>query len=119
MGSAFSDGNATPWCACFVSWCADQCGYIDAGIVPKFSLCSIGVEWFQEKGRFRHSSYIPSVGDLIFFDWDNDGSIEHVGIVVNVENGYVNTIEGNSSNMVQRGRYETRDNTIYGYGIVL
>ena len=108
-----------PWCACFVSWCADQCGYIDAGVIPKFSLCSAGVEWFQARGQFMDSSYTPVEGDLIFFDWGTDGSIDHVGIVVNVEDGFVNTIEGNSSNKVQRGRYATGDSLIYGYGVIV
>ena len=102
-----------------MSWCADQCGYIDAGVIPKFSLCSAGVEWFQARGQFMDSSYTPAEGDLIFFDWGNDGSIDHVGIVVNVEDGFINTIEGNSSNKVQRGRYATGDSTIYGYGGVM
>ena len=35
------------WCACFVSWCADQCGYIDAGVIPKFAACVDGAAWFQ------------------------------------------------------------------------
>ena len=35
------------WCACFVSWCADQCGYIDAGVIPKFAACVDGAVWFQ------------------------------------------------------------------------
>ena len=73
-----------PWCACFVSWCADQCGYIDAGVIPKFSLCSAGVEWFQARGQFMDSSYIPVAGDLVFFDWGTDGSIDHVGIVIDI-----------------------------------
>lgn len=107
-----------PWCACFVSWCADQCGYIDAGVIPKFSLCSAGVEWFQARGQFMDSSYTPGAGDLIFFDWGTDGSIDHVGIVVNVADGFINTMEGNSSNKVQRGRYATGDSTIYGYGVI-
>lgn len=64
------------------------------------------------------SSYTPVAGDLIFFDWGNDGSINHVGIVVNVENGFVNTIEGNSSNKVQRRRYAIGESAIYGYGMV-
>lgn len=107
-----------PWCACFVSWCANQCGYIDAGVIPKFSLCSAGVEWFQVRGKFMENSYTPAEGDLIFFDWGNDGSIDHVGIVVNVEDGFINTIEGNSSNKVQRGRYAMGDGMIYGYGVI-
>ena len=35
------------WCASFVSWCADQCGYIESGIIPKFSYCPTGEAWFK------------------------------------------------------------------------
>ena len=54
------------WCACFVSWCADQCGYLDSGIVPRFSLCSDGVDWFSGNGQWQSRSYEPSAGDIIF-----------------------------------------------------
>ena len=77
------------------------------------------INLYQARGQFMDSSYTPAEGDLIFFDWGTDGSIDHVGIVVNVEDGFVNTIEGNSSNKVQRGRYATGDSVIYGYGVVL
>ena len=69
------------WCACFASWCADQCGYLESGIIPKFSLCSDGVNWFKGKGQWQDKNYEPQAGDLIFFDWGSDGSIDHVGIV--------------------------------------
>lgn len=105
-----------PWCACFVSWCADQCGYIDAGILPKFSHCSAGVEWFRGKGQFMDRNYVPVPGDIIFFDWGNDGSINHAGIVVNVEGGTVHTVEGNSGSMVKKGSWSVGDGRIYGYG---
>lgn len=39
------------WCACFVSWCADQCGYLDSGIVPKFAGCVDGANWFKGNGK--------------------------------------------------------------------
>ena len=107
-----------PWCACFVSWCADQCGYIDAGILPKFSHCSAGVEWFRGKGQFRDRNYVPVPGDIIFFDWGNDGSINHAGIVVNVEEGTVHTVEGNSGSMVKKGSWSVGDGRIYGYGVI-
>ena len=74
-------GGRVEWCACFVSWCADQSGYIQSGVIPKFSLCSDGVKWFESKGRFRDGSYTPVAGDIIFFDWGNNGTIDHVGIV--------------------------------------
>ena len=38
------------WCACFVSWCANECGYLDTGVIPRFANCSIGIRWFRERG---------------------------------------------------------------------
>lgn len=105
------------WCACFVSWAADQCGYIETGIVPKFSAVSEGVSWFQAQGQYQDASYTPAPGDIIFFDWEPDGTPDHVGIVVNVENGVVNTIEGNSNDSCRRKSYTIGSNVIYGYGI--
>jgi hypothetical protein len=55
------------WCATFVSWCANESGYIDAGIIPKFAACeSQGIVWFTERGLYQDSSYIPAPGDIIF-----------------------------------------------------
>ena len=108
------------WCACFVSWCAEQCGYIDAGIIPKFSLCSDGVTWFQQHGQWQDNTYTPSPGDIIFFDWADsvqDGNADHVGIVEKVENGTVYTIEGNSSDSCRQRRYSIGYYEILGYGI--
>lgn len=38
------------WCACFVPWCANECGYIEAGVIPKYAGCVQGSEWFKERG---------------------------------------------------------------------
>jgi hypothetical protein len=57
------------WCACFVSWCANECGYIDAGVIPKYAGCVWGVEWFKERGQWLDNSAEPSSGMIIFFDW--------------------------------------------------
>lgn len=105
------------WCACFVSWCGDQAGLIDSGAMPKFSLCSDGVDWFAARGRFMDASYVPSAGDLIFFDWDHDGHVNHVGIVESVSGGKVYTVEGNSSDRVRRKSYALENSSIYGYGV--
>lgn len=107
----------TEWCACFVSWCADQCGYINTGVLPKFASCSQGIMWFQEHNRWRTGSYIPKQGDIIFFDWDNDGVSDHVGIVDRTENGTVYTIEGNSGDACRSGSYEVGSGCIFGYGV--
>ena len=107
------------WCACFVSWCADQCGYIEAGVIPRFSLCSAGMEWFESRGQFMDGSYVPAAGDIIFFDWGNDGSIDHVGIVESVVDGTVYTVEGNSGDKVARRSYPIGYEQIEGYGVLL
>ena len=107
------------WCACFVSWCADQCGYIDSGLVPKFAKCSVGAKWFHNQGRFLDGSSVPVAGSIIFFDWGDDGSVNHVGIVKKVEKGTVYTIEGNSGNKCRERSYSIGDNRIYGYGVLV
>ena len=107
------------WCACFVSWCADQCGYIDSGLVPKFAKCSVGAKWFQNQRRFLDGSSVPVAGSIIFFDWGDDGSVNHVGIVKKVEKGTVYTIEGNSGNKCRERSYVIGDNRIYGYGLLI
>lgn len=117
--SWYGFSSRVEWCACFVSWCADQSGYIQSGAIPKFSLCSDGVRWFESKGRFRDASYTPAAGDIIFFDWGNNGTIDHVGIVESVSGGTVNTIEGNSGDKVARRSYSIGSSNIYGYGVPL
>ena len=98
--SWYGFNSRVEWCACFVSWCANECGYIDAGVVPKFAACaSQGVPWFKERGLWQDNSYEPRPGDIIFFDWDDggqDGSSDHVGIVERSEDGVIRTVEGNS-----------------------
>ncbi len=105
------------WCACFVSWCADQCGYIERGVFPKFAGVIQGEQYFKERGLWRNGSETPEPGMLIFFDWTSahDGLPDHVGIVEKVQNGYVHTIEGNCGNAVRRQAYPLGDSQIYGY----
>ena len=109
------------WCACFVSWCANECGYLDAGVIPRFASCSIGIQWFRERGLWQDRDYEPRPGDLIFFDWDDedegqDGAADHVGIVEKVDGGIVYTVEGNSGNACRERQYAIGHAEIYGYG---
>ena len=105
------------WCACFVSWCADQCGYLECGIVPKFAGCVDGANWFKGNGQWQDRNYEPTAGNIIFFDWDSDGIIDHVGIVKRCENGIVYTVEGNSGDACRQNQYGVGSSSIYGYGI--
>lgn len=105
------------WCACFVSWCANECGYIDAGIIPKYAGCVNGVQWFRDRGQWADGSYEPSPGTIIFFDWEGDGVTDHTGIVQKCENGTVYTVEGNSGDTCRTKTYPVGSSVIYGYGI--
>lgn len=124
--SWYGFGSWVNWCATFVSWCANECGYIDAGVVPKFSSCTAGSRWFKDQGRWQDRSYTPNPGDIIFFDWDDpggfsgpqDGLPDHVGIVERVENGRVYTIEGNSGDKCCQRSYPVGYYEIYGYGAI-
>ena len=106
------------WCACFASWCGDQAGLIESGKMPKFSLCDDGIAWFQSKGKWKSREYSPAPGTLIFFDWNGDGTSDHVGIVEKTEGSTVYTVEGNSSNAVNQRSYDINNGTIMGYGIL-
>ena len=104
------------WCAIFVSWCADQCGYLDAGILPKELNVIPYVEWFRERDQWQYMDYEPSPGDLIFYDWEGDGLADHVGIVERVEDGVIYSIEGNAGDLCIENSHSLATAPIYGYG---
>lgn len=116
--SWYGFSNHVEWCACFVSWCADQCGYLDSGAYPKFSGCVFGMQWFQQRGLWLDGSAEPVPGMLIFFDWaTQDGVPDHVGIVEKVDSGMVYTVEGNSRDMCRQKQYTLGSGAILGYGM--
>jgi len=118
--SWYGFSSRVEWCACFVSWCANECGYIQSGAVPKFSYCQTGMGWFKDAGRFQyaHSGYVPNPGDIVFFDWQGDGHVDHVAIVEYVKDGYVHTIEGNNGDAVRRSKYSLDSSVLVGYGLI-
>ena len=107
------------WCACFVSWCAGQCGYIDKGLFINTGYPPGQVEFFRNEKHWMDGSGTPSPGMIIFFDWYNADFADHVGIVEYVEDGYVHTIEGNSGDAVRRGTWVVGDSRIQGYGWIV
>ena len=122
--SWYGFGSRVEWCACFVSWCANECGYIDTGVIPKFAGCVNGVRWFKERGQWMDGSAEPVPGMIIFFDWDNkgssgpqDGLSDHVGIVQKVENGIIYTVEGNFGDSVRINQYSVGHYEILGFGV--
>ena len=123
--SWYGFGSRVEWCACFVSWCANECGYIENGIIPKYAGCVWGVQWFKERGQWADNSIEPTPGMIIFFDWDfpngssgpQDGESDHTGIVKKIENGCVYTIEGNSGDGYRQKSYPVGHYKNLGDGI--
>ena len=123
--SWYGFNSRVEWCACFVSWCADQCGYIEAGICPKYAGCSNGVQWFKDRGKWLDNTAEPAPGMVIFFDWDNkggsgpqDGEPDHTGIVEKVDNGMIYTVEGNSGDACRERMCPEQHYEIFGYGVL-
>ncbi len=120
--SWFGYASRVEWCACFVSWCAEQSGYIADGLVPKYSWCPFGVQWFQNQNRWIDGSMEPEPGMIIFYDWNKDGGqdgiSDHTGIVEYVENGIVHTIEGNCNDGVAQREVPVGNFQILGYGFM-
>ena len=104
------------WCACFVSWCYGQMGLSE----PRFAACqSQGIPWFQSHGQWGGRDYANiAPGDAIFFDWDLDGSADHVGIVVGTDGSRVYTVEGNSGDACKIKSYSLDYQCIKGYGLM-
>ena len=114
--SWYGFNSRVEWCACFVSWCYGQMGLTE----PRFAGCqSQGVPWFQSRGQWGARGYDNlAPGDSIFFDWDLDGSADHVGIVIGTDGSRVYTVEGNSSDACKIKSYDLNYECIKGYGLM-
>ena len=127
--SWYGFNDRVAWCACFVSWCANQCGLIENGQIPRYSVCDNGIAYFKEKNRWqdRETGYLPVQGDVIFFNWlekDENGNLyqdeksDHTGIIEYYDSSTnkVYTIEGNSGDECKERSYNADDIQIMGYG---
>ena len=114
--SWYGFGSRVEWCACFVSWCYGQMGLSE----PRFAACqSQGIPWFQSHGQWGARGYDNlAPGDAIFFDWDLDGSADHVGIVIGTDGSRVYTVEGNSGDACKIRSYDVNYECIKGYGLM-
>ena len=108
----------TPWCACFLSWAADQQKTSINGAPPRFAKVDDVMNAFQTQKKWRDSGTEPIPGDYVFFDWDGGNDPDHVGAVLCVKDGYLYTIEGNSGGKVAVNRYPKNDPRIVGYGVL-
>lgn len=110
------------WCATFVSAVSVKLGYTD--IIPTECGCERMIELFKKIGSWvENENRTPKPGDIIFYDWDDNGSgdnkgwSDHVGIVEKVSGGKITVIEGNYSNAVKRRTIAVNAKYIRGYGV--
>ena len=114
--------SSWPWCAAFVSTVSLQCGMRD--IMPTECGCPSMIRLYQDLGRWvEDEAYVPSPGDVIFYDWqdtgygDNVGQSDHVGIVVGCTDEMMTIIEGNCDNAVKLRQIAVNARYIRGYGV--
>ena len=114
--SWYGFNSRVEWCACFVSWCYGQMGLSE----PRFAACqSQGIPWFTSHGQWGARGYENiAPGDAIFFDWDLDGSADHVGLVIGRDESRVYTVEGNSGDACKIKSYPLDYACIKGYGLM-
>ena len=114
--SWYGFNSRVAWCACFVSWCYNQAGLSE----PRFAGCtSGGMAWFTSHGQWGDRNYTNiAPGDAIFFDWDNSGDADHIGIVIGTDGERVYTVEGNSGDACKIKSYPLGSSVIRGYGLM-
>ena len=124
-------GYQGSWCTTFIFWCFNKAGSdngvkLYGSIIPSGGNCNSMISWFSNKGRYheRSDSYSPKKGDLVFFDWTDNGSADHVGIVTGISGSTVYTVEGNCSGKVKSRTYTSTGSkpynnisSILGYGV--
>lgn len=110
-GSEYGD-----WCAMYVSFCLHYAGVPESAF-PQEAGCGSWVRALQAHGLYRApGEYAPQSGDIVFFDWQQNGQPDHVGILEKADSDTLTVLEGNSGNSVCRSTYLTTDGTICGYG---
>ena len=110
------------WCAAYVSWCANENGYIESGIIPKSAWCNDFRTFAKARDQWKDGmahggSYIPKKGDLILFQWGGStgADLDHIGIVTDSDGVTVSTVEGNSGDAVKCNFYPIGSPFIIGY----
>ena len=118
----FGKSEHSNWCAMFVSWCAYQVGYIDAGIMPMLGSTREMEQWFKDRDLWYDADIVPEPGMIIHFDYSTildyshqDGVSDHVGIVVRADEENVYIIEGNYNDECVYNIYPLDFEYILGY----
>ena len=115
---AWYRASYSEWCAMYVSFCLNY-AEIPETVVPREANCEKWIRALSQEGLYVSADhYTPRAGDLIFFDWEEDGRVDHVGLVEEAGGETITTIEGNSRGGVRRNEYRADNGVIAGYGLL-
>lgn len=104
------------WCAVYVSAVGIKSGYTD--IIIRHSYCPTMMSKYKNAGNYSSSkSYIPSPGDVVFYDWNKNGVPDHVGLIASVSGNTITAIEGNKSDTVAYRQYQKGYTYLLSYGL--
>lgn len=118
--------NGAEWCDVFVDWCFITAFGVENAQEMTFQAdgcsgagCKYSAKYYNNKKRLFKT---PAIGDQIFFV-NSSGSVNHTGIVYDIDDTYVYTVEGNTrpdgheyGGCVAKKQYKLSDTAIYGYG---
>lgn len=106
------------WCAMFVSFCLNY-AKVPANVFPQESSCDKWTATLTSRGLYQEAQgYTPKTGDIVFFDTDNDKIADNVGIVSELTNAELKSVEGDCDDSVKTNTYKLEDSTILGYGVM-
>ena len=112
------DYTTAPWCSMFIAWCAEKAG-ISSNIIPSTALAKQSASTFKNLGCWNDpKGYTPKVGDMIYFIYGDSDEINHMGLVIEVQNGQVTVCEGNKTSLnggVGISTYKIGNTGIVGY----
>lgn len=112
--SEYTMTYSDPWCAAFIGAVAGMCGAGD--IIPISASCDRMIKIFKNMDEWYTSFVVPEVGDILFYDWDGNGSGDHVGIIAEISGNNLLVVEGNMSDAVGLRTINMHDKCILGFG---
>lgn len=108
--------TSTPWCVRFARWVSEICYDVDSNDLSPSDSCMWSIRWLSQRNQFKSNN--PMIGDWVFFDWENDGLSDHVGVIVGIDlcNNLLSVIEGNVNDRIYLRRIALDDCRIFGFG---
>lgn len=120
LPAGYKMGYNESWCATTVSAAAVACGIAD--LIPLECSCGRMIQKAQQMGIWQENdAYVPQAGDIIMYDWDDNGKgdntgwADHVGVVENCDGHTITVIEGNMNDSVGRRTIGVNGKYIRGF----